>query len=557
MKLIGELCVAYESYPMQHVPSRPPSQIGFSRKGFTNNSNASTQSIQGGASQQQPTSMLLNSPTKAKATRNYSRSSGDLNRELSRLDQEYGLWWECAELLVELGGGSSSLAAATASNPNLTSHSSSSALSTNTNHDDPPPIPKHHSKQANHAPSMSDPGSIFQSPSSPESHNASLRATSPSNHWRASTGRHDLSARQLRLLRDMLNTPDPSTLPDSTAYTQIAGSSSPPHPYLTTKPQAWNGHNSSALTLPSEESFVGHNDDMTVEKNREKKRRLGIIDFLRNIKKAAIADGRLAPRSESSLSSHTDADGDHYNCRRSPWHQHDSRHHVHESVPRIPKSPGRPSLASIFRIGGKDKNSRISSRHDDSNPIKGTSNRKASGEGSGVGDADDEHGDGDEWEKMSQSELDLTNFGSGTGTVRGRKSNKKPSLPSMHPYPHHGATTPKKTPAASRSSLLEAVMAPSFLTSNPISKPSKHKLRTASWSQTHVPPPQPSSVNGKLPVSGTVRSAPPADVNPLSDPKLTLSPESIKPLLEYAKEVSARLADCILEVQSLLGQRTQ
>lgn len=491
--------------------------------------------------------MLLNSPTKAHATRNYSRPSNELNRELSRLEQEYGLWWECAELLAELGGGSSSMAAASASasNPNLTSHSSSSALSTNTTYDDPPPIPKRHSKLGSHAPSMSDPGSIFHASASTDSNKTSSEASPPQHQWRSSTGRHDLSSRQLRLLRDMLNTPDPSTLPDNPSYS-------------TAKSEAWNGGNPSALTLPSDESFIDKNGELTTEKNKEKKRRLGIIDFLRGIRKAAIAEGRLAPRSESSLSSHshTDADDDHYNRRRSPWHQHNN-HHVHEQLPRMPtaKSPSRPSLASIFRIGGKDKGSKVTSKNDDSAKAKRQPShnaRKVSAEDSAIGDADDEHGDRDDWERMSQSELDLTNIGTGTGTIRGRKSNKKPSLPSMHPYSDQGATTPKKTPAASRASLLEPML-PFIGGSNATSKSSKHKLRTSSWSQTHVP--HPSTVNGKGPVSGTVRSAPPADVNVALDPKLTLSPENIKPLLEYAKEVSTRLGECISEVQSLLGQR--
>ncbi|GJJ16317.1 hypothetical protein Clacol_010614 [Clathrus columnatus] len=554
MKLIEALCVAYDSYPIQHVTSRPPSQMGLVRKGLTANSNASTQSIPQ-IPLQQPTSMLLNSPTKAQATRSFSRASGDLNRELARLEQDYGLWWECAELLVELGGGSSSMVAAVSSNPNLTSHSSSSALSTNTTYDDPPlQMSKRQSRSGTHTPSMSDPGTVFSNLTSSDSSRVLLEASPPQNHSRSSTGRHDLSARQLRLLRDMLNTPDPSALPDNPAYTHVSGllPSSSSHPYLSADRHAWNGNNPSALTLRSDESSAEHIGDIIIERTKEKKRRLGIIDFLRAVKKAAIAEGRLAPRSESSLSSHTDADDDHYNRRKSPWHQHDV-HHAHEQIPHpAPKSPSRPSLASIFRIGGKDKSSKTP-KSESFTKTKGQAlrtDRKVSAESSGVGDADDEYGGCDEWERMSQSEVDLTNIGSGTGTVRGRKSSKKPS---EHPYPDYDAVTPKKAPAGSRTSLLETTTAmPPFIPTELASKKSKHKLRTSSWSQTHLI--SKSSFNGKIPMSGTVRSAPPADLN-LPDPKLTLSPENIKPLLEYAKEVSTRLNDCIVEVQSLLGQR--
>ncbi|GJJ09029.1 hypothetical protein Clacol_003251 [Clathrus columnatus] len=393
MKLIEALCVAYDSYPIQHVTSRPPSQMGLVRKGLTANSNASTQN-----SLQQPTSMLLNSPTKAQATRSFSRASGDLNRELARLEQDYGLWWECAELLVELGGGSSSMVAAVSSNPNLTSHSSSSALSTNTTYDDPPlQMSKRQSRSGTHTPSMSDPGTVFSNLTSSDSSRVLLEASPPQNHSRSSTGRHDLSARQLRLLRDMLNTPDPSALPDNPAYTHVSGllPSSSSHPYLSADRHAWNGNNPSALTLRSDESSAEHIGDMIIERTKEKKRRLGIIDFLRAVKKAAIAEGRLAPRSESSLSSHTDADDDHYNRRKSPWHQHDV-HHAHEQIPHpAPKSPSRPSLASIFRIGGKDKSSKTP-KSESFTKTKGQAlrtDRKVSAESSGVGDADDEYGD--------------------------------------------------------------------------------------------------------------------------------------------------------------------
>jgi hypothetical protein len=41
----------------------------------------------------------------------------------------------------------------------------------------------------------------------------------------------------------------------------------------------------------------------------------------------------------------------------------------------------------------------------------------------------------------------------------------------------------------------------------------------------------------------------------LPDPKLAMTPENIKPLLENAREVHARLSDCIAEIRSLLAAR--
>ena len=56
--------------------------------------------------------------------------------------------------------------------------------------------------------------------------------------------------------------------------------------------------------------------------------------------------------------------------------------------------------------------------------------------------------------------------------------------------------------------------------------------------------------------SGSVRSmVPPSASAPvLRDAKLAMTPENIKPLLENAKEVLARLNDCIGEIQALIGQ---
>jgi hypothetical protein len=55
--------------------------------------------------------------------------------------------------------------------------------------------------------------------------------------------------------------------------------------------------------------------------------------------------------------------------------------------------------------------------------------------------------------------------------------------------------------------------------------------------------------------SGSVRSAPPqavaVHIDP-RDPKLAMTPENIRPLLENAREVHARLDECIGEMRMLL-----
>lgn len=55
------------------------------------------------------------------------------------------------------------------------------------------------------------------------------------------------------------------------------------------------------------------------------------------------------------------------------------------------------------------------------------------------------------------------------------------------------------------------------------------------------------SSSGKF---GSVRSMPPQPA--FAGPRLAMTPENIKPLLENAKEVHARLGDCIMEIRRLL-----
>lgn len=619
--LLSDLHTAYDASPVSpasrstspapipaqvqfHLPSRPPSQGGIARKlPMTANSNASMQSLN------QATS--LNSPTKLHPA---SRSSQDVRRQLARLEHEYGIWWECAELLVELGGGSG---AGTASNPNLAAHAT---LTLNTPvagpfkelaaGGEPPSVLRHMT-------SMSEPGSIFEQalPAAATSKGPPQASPPHPSQWRASTGRHDLSARQLRLLKDMLNTPDPASLPYA-AGPYGHGPGYPhlhPYPYSVAEPeggQPWAAWNPSALTLPSEESSTDPHGpgaaSVVKGEGKQKKRRvnrlgmLGLREILRGLKRNAVAEGRLGggggyahgqQASESSASNSTE--DDHYNRRRSPWHQHEEHHVARQStgpeaVAAIldppptrnvtPKSPRRPSLASIFRIG-KQTSKNVNGRY-----------KEASSSGKGNSTADDEQdtgagaggtmGEYSDWERMSRSDLDLTTVavGSRMATVRGKKmqphgSSSSPNLPDIHTNSNPSTSTSKRTPATSQTSLwdsspnsgtppqasrlpLSIAEEDGALQGQKFKTPIPPKLdRAPSWSQGH-PAPRPLSRNGKAAMTGTVRSAPPTDPYSTPDPKVALTPENIKPLLEYARVVSTRLAECIGEVQALLSANT-
>lgn len=613
MTLLGDLRAAYEAssgtsppgaaHVQFHLPSRPSSQIGSHRKTITSNSNPSVQSIS------------LNSPTQTYPLRTASRASQDISRELVRLEHEYGIWWECAELLIELGGGSG--VAGAASYPNLATLSTSTVdtpaaedpLKPNSTEEQPI------LKKITHVSSMSEPGSLFEQALSSTLNSKGPPQASPPHlsQWRASTGRHDLSARQLRLLRDMLNTPDPASLAHAAGpYGYGAGY---PHPHLSTTAEAppWVTWNPSTVTLPSEESSAdahSHGTPPAIEtrgEGKEKKRRasrlgmLGLREILRGLKRTAVAEGRLDTL-DKPVQGHQDsesgvchiAEDDHYNRRRSPWHQHDEHHAAKLSTgPELaapmdhpptrthpPKSPRRPSLASIFRIGNKHmKSTNVNGkliRDGDASPKENGNSTPEEERMSPLGSA--AAGEYADWDRMSRSDLDLTAVGSGTATVRAKKSTRvSHSSTNLNcPYSNANGVTPKKTPATSQTSLRD-LSPSSAISPQPsrlplsiveegggrnaqrartpdVSRPKdRSKDRTSSWSQAH--PPRPVSRTGKTAISGTVRSAPPNDFSTPAS-KLALTPENIKPLLEYAKEVGTRLSECINEVQILLGAGT-
>ncbi|KAG8811379.1 hypothetical protein FRC17_002501, partial [Serendipita sp. 399] len=114
---------------------------------------------------------------------------------LAELDAHYAIWWECADLLIELGGAAPAAAAgAPVKSPTMPSLRRPEV---NENQSTP---------RASQRPSKSSaPPSDVHSPVLPE-------PTSGLNRRRGSTGQQDLSIRQVQLLKDMLSTPDPNDL---------------------------------------------------------------------------------------------------------------------------------------------------------------------------------------------------------------------------------------------------------------------------------------------------------------------------------------------------------
>ncbi|KAG8903210.1 hypothetical protein FRB99_003590 [Tulasnella sp. 403] len=586
---------------------------------------------------------------------------------LKKLDEHYSLWWECADLLIDLGsgtvGGMIPEANATGGDERNTEHAPKSNPSASTTA---------LGKARERAVTLGGETTSYSSAATAAKVSLSSSQGSLPNghpHWRASTGRQDLSQRQLVLLKEMLNTPDPSTLtlPDVSKTSKPTTPSLDPslqldsflpdmvdesHPYR----QSYRPHHSaaSALTLlessasssapsrsrggmPSTSDFT-HNMPMSPPKGESKLRRAsrvgltGLRDMLRSLKKAAMQQSQgtstdkpdgsqtssldsrvpvdglppvppLPPlphppiplqtgrrRSKTSTGAHTVAAAE-LVAPQSP-----------EPVPPLPeehprpfssqatrKSPRRPSLASLFRIGNGHK-----------------TDRKKSGRSSlgktpsiGVGDTSTTtEEDYSDWDRIdSASDLDISMRGpSAAGTVdsnhdytvnqrtvKGRRilvpkqahDASAPSSPgyntvpppsesslSLHGSPHGSPLhQPTRLPHAITEEAGQTPLAKKSSGNHPRRPVSRSRNRQATNSSLPpmpfdtllaggpvTPQPDPKSTSQPIPLP-PVPSAPPP--NAPTPERLALTPENIRPLLEYSKEIAARLNECVTELRYL------
>ncbi|PPQ68512.1 hypothetical protein CVT24_005533 [Panaeolus cyanescens] len=297
----------------------------------------------------------------------------DLAAAFYSLNSRYKITLECAELLIDLGGGGSG---GTASGGPSTSASAQAQVSSPTpsqlqtqhteaqqqENGDPTLVTKRSRERAiTLAGDENKPPLLVQAPlplstsvpsTSPlNTYNPSTTSPSPPlqttdgsghthNSWRASTGRHDLSQRQLVLLREMLNNSNAATsvadealgvVDKSTPIQSPSYSASTPAPLLPISPASaytdsapltaplpssahapygegqmivnwdwrWGDPRNSTITLPSpSEEAALHSkfaEIVAKDKEREKKRRStrlgmsGIRDMLRALKRSADA----------------------------------------------------------------------------------------------------------------------------------------------------------------------------------------------------------------------------------------------------------------------------
>ncbi|KAH9168351.1 hypothetical protein EDB89DRAFT_1992029 [Lactarius sanguifluus] len=558
------------------------------------------------------------------------------------LDHKYKVSWECAELLIELGGGPP----ATPSQPNSSMLPSAQQL---THPGESISSPRSRERAITLAGDES-------APPLPVSI-AGPSTTSPPGEWRGSTGRNDLSQRQLWLLRDMLNKSDAS--PTMLASLQTLEEIPVNRSFL------WGEATSSTITLPSEES--GRNASPTKKRRYSRLGMSGLRDMLRSLTRVhqppPVPPLPFRPASSASTSASSSYDDQ-------STHGPDQQHRVAKSttgpdaIPSVRtsspfgtapaltlKSPRRPSIASIFRFAQKGKPSppaaeqpREHSRPPHPHPriLHSYSSGSDLASRSGTLDGEDDEDEDEDWDHIDAAEdLDaavrglglLTRELNGTATVRGRRT----KLRKHHQHPHRheaeGEHTLKASPAtritaltstsqsslslwadspstASRSQVSLSATASPPTTSSPRTPPLPLPLSQATsylrptrlsnveetaevqldgeqgqssnlalHAQLHgstnastrmvdgksKSPHRASSTRRGSTLTGSVRSVLPP--TPTLLPRdgssgidrrsvaLSLTPETIRPLLENARKVHALCTECVGELRALLASR--
>lgn len=566
-----------------------------------------------------PTLFGLSRPgSRARSSTNPSAaSSSALNQALNHrqltasyraIEAKYRISWECAELLIELGGGT----------PAPTQSASSPLLAG----DQPSPAPLESRKSRERSITLAGDEPRPQLPGMM----SSTTTTNSNAHWRASTGRHDLSQRQLSLLRDMLNNPDTSIMVSDSQLAEDVN-----------RGWRWGDAMSSTITLPSEyssqhgsSSAVGH----TSTAQKRKSNRLGmrgLRDLLKSLKKTyteghppttqnpptlpvAPSTASLSLGTQSSLNLPKLADtgpplGTQRRRAKTSVGPEDVAAREHPNSPygtssslQHRASPRRPSLASLFRIGQKSKSSAKSSPHSGTGPELSTDDVHA-GSSSSCQEED--------WDKVeSSSDLGSASPAAdgGPSTVRGKKRHSSPYMHTHHDPLPSLPRTPRRTPNASQTSIADSSAATPLPPPRPpmpelysrsiklsdvkelVEKESLVELvglgtrrssRRRSLGPGSPSPKRPTSSRGgrksQMQGQGSLRSPPPSATghstsrspdsrtaallpdnvvgnvgNGNGGVALAMTPENIRPLLDNAKEVHARCTECIDEMRQLL-----
>ena len=439
-------------------------------------------------------------------------------------------------------------------------------------------------------------------------------ASSSSAAWRASPGRQELTQRQMVLLKELLNNADPFFIGDDTKP-GLGIPEEPSTSTGVNKDWKWGDPGNSTVTLPPSEGSgpISRPPSSAMANKKRRASRLGMAglrDLLKMLKRHHTAHpihpmpslGSIQA-STVSLTSATNSSSEIFGCPSSSDVNHvegarppvygrrraktsigpESLSSSRGDLPSLPmpstlfdstplpsrQSRGRPSLASIFRLPNSFKSSKVSGSHSAQSDSVGD-------KGKNVADGDGSPAEEEDWDRIEPPPPGMA-LGDGTATVRGNKG-RSPYLHQPPPSSFSGSRTsskPKVTANGSRTSLYED--SPSN---------SSHNLRSArlfnldegarqggdgsssAMRPSSIPPPLSSSNSNIMPLSppprmspryyngnkmscknGSVRSMPP---QPPLELKVAMAPENMKPLVENAKEVYARLVECIAEIRALL-----
>ena len=568
------------------------------------------------------------SPTNLFTPRRRSRSNATtmppsaqirtITTSMTQLQSRFAITWECAELLIELGGST-----VPSRISKVQSKSSLSSKVFPASNSAPPEMMNSIGRRGRERAITL--GGDEQKPTLPENEQKSnTMPTTPRNSgdWSSTSGKDDLNSRQLLLLREMLSHSDADDNPQSVLERLRVLDSQ------VNRDWSWGGPMGSTITLPPSDGSPHNRHTATPsDRNTTKKRRasrLGmsaVRDMLRSLKRSVTeANQNQRQQSPHPLSSGSSVGlADRPALRRraktstgppgsdlgrespAPHNRRDPRSPYNTVNSGVHKSPRRPSLASIFRFGHKSKSNVNSGNSTDRSSFRNRPNAPSSSGTGSQATMEDE-----DWDRMDDSVSDLDfhsprsqrSISGGTdnsSTLRAKRANqgqleKSPYLKFQDNLPSE-PFTPRRGgppgPEASQSSILEGTWSRGTKLSNveeitegntPVKRgPTKQSSRVFGMSPRPSLKPdfsdpkqsqqRPSTrTNGKRlsgvpPVqlggkTGSVRSTPPQWIEHAEgfpDPKLAMTPENIKPLLDSAREVLLRCTECVAEARTLLN----
>ena len=443
---------------------------------------------------------------------------------LDNINSRYLIAWECAALLIELGGGART---PVSSPPVSVSEPAMSALAAR------PEVKKNRERAITLAGEESKLNPILAA--------SPLTPTNSVNLARhASTERHPLNRRQLHLLEEILKNND-----SRPAEPLPVVEETPPN-----REWRWGDAMSSTVTLPSDSSQGGR------KKRSNRLRMSGLRNMLRSLKRTYVGDAIPVPFHPAVTGpAHDQATSD--ACQHQiPKPVLNKRRRAKTTADTQPPSRGqkmlpnrdtflkqpvssrRPSLASIFRLGQRNKATSVTSSVDN---VQSITTQSSGRDSCSITDDCD-------WDRLeSSSDVDaaegakVAHDGSNTSdTLRGRSPYLKPG--------HLPSPLASRDPSKSQTSVVPGQ--PLGKAPPPVD-PGPGKVVAQAGSST---PRSQTTVFGDPTGPPIVLPQPTHEANDLATPppRLAMTPENIQPLLENSKDVISRLQGCITEMQLLL-----